>query len=283
MITILTPTYNRIHTLSKLYQTLIEQTSQDFEWLVIDDGSTDETSVLIKEYIRDNKINVRYCYKENGGKHTALNVGFKEAVGEWIFIVDSDDWLKHSTVEFLANESCKLDGSYNSISTLRVFDSEKVIGEEFPDSLETYLDRAYKNVTGDKADLIRKKALSGFSFPVFLDEKFMAESPLFIWLGSTGKTKFINYKGYVCEYLPNGLTDNSIINRHKCVNSTLFVYYNQYKKLKLNQLKAKAAINWWRFRIFKTIDSSINTRVPLIFLPLGLVLYINDRIKKKIK
>lgn len=283
MITILTPTYNREQTLRSLYESLVDQTQRDFEWLIIDDGSNDSTENLIAEFIKVSPFSIRYVKKENGGKHSALNIGFKEAKYDWIFMVDSDDTLRNRTIETLNNEISQLSIEFNSVSILRVYTDGSVIGEEFPSGLNSYLDKIYSAVKGDKADVIRKSALVNFSFPIYPNEKFMAESPLFIWLGSEGKTKFINYKGYVCEYLPDGLTDSSIKNRHKCTNSTLFVYYNQYEKLKSNDLKAKAAINWWRFRIFKTIDSSVNNRIPFIFFPLGLFLYINDRIKKKIK
>ena len=79
--TIFTPTYNRAYILENLYNDLKKQTFKDFEWLIVDDGSTDNTKELIDRFINDNKIDIKYIYKENGGKHTAINTGAKNAQG----------------------------------------------------------------------------------------------------------------------------------------------------------------------------------------------------------
>jgi len=101
MITILTPTYNRKHTLRRAYDSLINQTNKDFEWLVIDDGSKDDTKELIDEFISENKITIKYFFKENGGKHTALNFGTNKAKGELVLILDSDDYLSNDAIELV--------------------------------------------------------------------------------------------------------------------------------------------------------------------------------------
>ena len=80
-ITIFTPTYNRAHTLVRTYNSLCQQTCKDFEWLIIDDGSTDNTYEIVQEWIEESDFKIRYIYKENGGKHTALNVAFKNSHG----------------------------------------------------------------------------------------------------------------------------------------------------------------------------------------------------------
>ena len=284
MITIITPTYNRAHTLPILYKSLVEQNSKNFEWLIIDDGSVDNTADIIRGFISESNIKIRYFKKGNGGKHTALNMGFKKTLTDWILIVDSDDFLKQCSIKYLIEEVSKLNNDYISISFLKAYPDGRTVGNNFDKSvnLKTYLDRINQNISGDKADLIRTDALKGFVFPEFNGENFMAESPMFLWLSKKGKTKFINFDGYICEYLDGGLSDNSINNRHKCVHSTLYVYSNQYKNLPSKKLKIKAAVNWWRFKIFKRIDVVNNNRIPIIFFPLGLILYANDKIKKRV-
>ena len=91
MLTILTPTYNRGYIINKAYESLIKQSNKDFEWLVVDDGSNDNTEEIVKKFIEEDKIKIRYLHKENGGKHTALNVGINNAHGDLILILDSDD------------------------------------------------------------------------------------------------------------------------------------------------------------------------------------------------
>ncbi len=86
------PTYNRAHTLPRLYSSLCEQTFKDFEWIIVDDGSTDETAEVVKPWLKAAPFRVRYFWKPNGGKHTAINRGVQEAVGRFLAISDSDDW-----------------------------------------------------------------------------------------------------------------------------------------------------------------------------------------------
>ena len=90
-VTVLTPTFNRGGGLEKLYESLKRQSCKDFEWLVVDDGSTDGTDNLIGQLQEKSEFPVRYIYKSNGGKHTALNVGIQTICSELTFIVDSDD------------------------------------------------------------------------------------------------------------------------------------------------------------------------------------------------
>lgn len=278
MITILTPTYNREKTLPRLFQSLMEQSSYDFEWLVIDDGSCDGSEKLVSGYRKLAPFQVRYIKKFNGGKHTALNIGFKESEREWIFVVDSDDWLQNDCIEKISNHVQVIPENFHSLSILRQNEKGDVIGDCFTDGLSNYLDRVYANIKGDKGDVFRKSALTGFSFPEYPGENFMAESPLFIWLGKFGNTKFINYPGYICEYQPGGLSDMSVRNRLRCINSTLYVYEKQYELLDRFLLKSKAAINWWRFRLKNPLIKT-SYRPPIIYLPFGLLLCLNDRFK----
>lgn len=278
MITILTPTYNREKLLVRLAESLLSQTSYDFEWLIVDDGSNDDTSKIIDRYKGECPFPVRIIYKENGGKHTALNVGFDEAKGDWVFIVDSDDWLESCCIDKVGALINEVGDEVGAVSMLRRFEDGSVIGHRFPGDLNDYIDRIDYEVKGDKADLFRMSALDGFHFPVFEGEKFMAESPLFIWLGARYKTKFVNYSGYICEYQASGLSGSSIKNRYRCYRSAMYVYEVQYKNLRSKKNKFKAAVNWWRFSFMrKKCDSE--SRVPLFYLLFGVCLIVNDVFK----
>ena len=102
LITVLTPTYNRAKLLERLYQSLCQQTYQDFEWIVVNDGSKDNTDEVVQSFVAEKKINILYIKQENGGKHRAVNRGVKEAKGELLFIADSDDWLLPNSLETVA-------------------------------------------------------------------------------------------------------------------------------------------------------------------------------------
>ena len=101
LLTIITPTYNREELLPRLYESLLKQTEQDFQWMIIDDGSTDHTQKLIKQYQSDNKIEIQYIYQNNGGKHRALNNGIQRIHTELTFIVDSDDYLREDATAII--------------------------------------------------------------------------------------------------------------------------------------------------------------------------------------
>ena len=276
MITVLTPTYNRSPTLTRLFNSLNEQTNKNFEWLIVDDGSTDNTKDLIQKFEEKADFPVKYLFKENGGKHTALNMGF-DAINKknWIYLVDSDDWLPHDVIEFAINEIRYLSDEYVSISMLKAHGDGNVVGGLFPKGLNSYIERQIQGVKGDKADVIRADVLSEFQFPEYDGERFMAESPLFLYLSKAGKTNFVNNIAYYCEYLDDGLSRQSVSNRYDNINGTLFVYQNQYQVYSNTQLKIKAAINWWRFRCGKkTVESGF--RPSYIFLPFGMALYAKD-------
>ena len=102
MITVFTPTYNRAYILPKLYESLCNQTCKDFEWLVVDDGSTDETPALLQKWQAEKKIAMNIISRKNGGKSTAINLGIQNANGNLFFIVDSDDFLTDNAIEVIS-------------------------------------------------------------------------------------------------------------------------------------------------------------------------------------
>ncbi|MBO5137511.1 MAG: glycosyltransferase family 2 protein [Spirochaetaceae bacterium] len=105
IVTIFTPTYNRAYSLSQLYKSLCSQTSSDFEWIIVDDCSSDNTKSLVREWIEEKKISITYFLQpQNGGKHRAINKGVELAKGELFFIVDSDDFLTDDAVESIVSE-----------------------------------------------------------------------------------------------------------------------------------------------------------------------------------
>lgn len=281
-LTIITPTFNRFHTLAKLHDSLKCQTYKNFEWLIIDDGSTDSTMDLIRSFQESNNgFPITCINKTNGGKHTALNVAFEIVQTDWLCIVDSDDWLDHDCVEIIVNKLNSLNSNVGCLITHRKYPNGKINGDIFKEGEHSYLIRAYNRIHGDKFEVFRSSILNEFRFPVFDGEKFMSESPLHMYIGRVTRTYFHNYAGYIGDYLEQGLTQNSVSNRHKCNNSTLYVYYNRYGTLKYSIPKLMSAVNWWRFKFSsKKKLNSIRQKVPFIYAPLGFILYLFDLSKK---
>lgn len=126
MLTIFTPTFNRAHTLPRLYESLLNQTDYNFEWLIVDDGSSDDTSNLIETF-KDEKFPIRYIYQNNGGKHIASNVGLKAAKGDIFVVLDSDDWFYPNAVQVF-NEKFKNNEDMKALITLDTYENGDVVG-----------------------------------------------------------------------------------------------------------------------------------------------------------
>ena len=173
-LTVFTPTYNRAHTLGRLYKSLCAQTCRDFDWLVIDDGSTDETAALVQSFIDDGKIQIRYIYKENGGLYTGYNVAYSIIETELNVCIDSDDAMPKNAVErILSFWKNKGSERYCGLLGLDVdMDNGVPIGGPFPEGLtECYFPELHaKNIhRGDTKQVMRtdlmKKVAPQVGFP----------------------------------------------------------------------------------------------------------------------
>ena len=212
-ITVFTPTYNRGYLLDKLYESLLKQTNTDFEWLIIDDGSNDNTSNIINKFIDDDKIRIRYFYQENGGKHRAINKGLDIAEGELFFIVDSDDTLIPTAIELVLEKYKSVENcpEFAGISFNRGYSEKEIIGKTFSSEFMdcTNLERGKNNILGDKSEIYRTEILRNIKFPEIEGENFMSEIVLWNEVARQGyKLRWYNEIIYICNYLEDGLTVN---------------------------------------------------------------------------
>ena len=218
-VTVLTPTYNRLNTLVNCFQSLLKQSSKDFEWLIIDDGSSDETKQIVDQFIRKADFKVSYIFKENGGKHTALNRGIKEVTTELTLVLDSDDTLTSNAIEIIVREWVNYKGNLKicGLCFLRGYDENQQIGSKFPNDyfLSNRIETENLGVTGDKIEIIRTNVLKEFPFPEISEEKFIAESVVWIRIAQKYSMVYINRIIYITEYLEGGLTRTGRILRLK--------------------------------------------------------------------
>lgn len=195
--TIFTPTYNRAHCIYRVYKCLLNQTFTDFEWLIVDDGSNDNTKEVINSFIDENRINIRYYYKSNGGKHTAINYGVKYAQGEYFLIADSDDEFISTTLEIYNNVLNMIPiNDYDKFkgAILRCMDGEKKIpiGKKFPkkifisNDIEAYF--KYK-LNYEKWSIVKTSVMKEFPFPELQGIKYYPETV--IWQKMAEKYKTI--------------------------------------------------------------------------------------------
>lgn len=212
-LTILTPCYNRAYSISKLYDSLCRQSSGSFEWLVVDDGSTDITKELITKYKEEAKIKIEYVYQRNGGKHRALNNGIKRIKSKLTIIVDSDDWLAEDAVETILEygEKYSNNNSIACISFHKMFSNGMISGpnykkKEFIDNLISY--RINKHVVGEGAEVFYTEKLKEFPFLEIPGERFLSEGYSWLRMALKYDTVYVDKAIYIFDYLPDGLTKN---------------------------------------------------------------------------
>ena len=254
MITILTPTFNRAHLLPRLFESLTHQTDFNFEWLVMDDGSTDGTSDLFagKTFLSA-PFPIRYYRQENGGKHRALNAGVKQAKGDFIFIADSDDWLLPQSVAIVGQHASAIadDNTFAGVAGLDVFDDERIVGTGLPQDIIdcNAMDIRYRyHVDGDLKEVFKTTVLQEFPFPEIQDEKFCPEQLVWFRIAQKYKLRYFNTPIYVAEYQLNGITASIIRVRMLAPQATCMMYAEMLAYKIPFKEKIKAAINFWRFK-----------------------------------
>lgn len=213
-ITVFTPTYNRAYIIENLYHSLQRQTFKNFEWVVVDDGSTDNTEALFKAIQSENKFfPVIYKKISNGGKHRAINIGVSLANGELFFIVDSDDYLTDNALERIIEISESIDEEdrihFAGVCGKKGKNNQEVVGTSFEGkTLDiSFLEQKKYNITGDQAEVFFTKILCEYPFPEFDNESFLTEAIVWERIANAGYLmRYFNDVIYICDYLPDGLS-----------------------------------------------------------------------------
>jgi glycosyltransferase len=258
-ISILTPTYNRGKLLLPLYESLKNLTFEDFEWLIVDDGSEDDTEQYALSWIAHNIQNaefpIRYIKKSNGGKHTAINRGVREANGELILILDSDDTLPADSLATIAHyyEQCKGYKDCAGVCGLMAHHDGQLIGTGFPKDpmYESALQFRYAkkgNVTGDLLEVYKTSVMREFPFPEIENEKFCPESLVWNRIANKYKLFCFNKVIYYRDYLEGGLTSKIVKIRMKSPIASTMTYAEMLAYDISLKWKIRSAINYWRFK-----------------------------------
>lgn len=284
-LTIFTPTYNRGKYLPLIYKSLCEQTCKDFEWLVVDDGSTDTTSTIMQRIMQDtlHEFPINYYYKPNGGKHTAINMGVEKSNGKLFLILDSDDELPPNAVDDVIDKYKTIaDAEYCcGVCGLIAHRDGKLIGCGFPvDCFEANsLDLRYKyNVTGDLKEVFKTDVLREYPFPEFYGERFCPEALIWNRIAQKYTLKCFNKVFYYADYLDGGLTDNIVKIRMKSPIASMMCYSELNKMNIPFKHRLKAAINYWRFRFcLKNSNNPVNINVLWWWvIPIAYVMHRHD-------
>lgn len=231
-ITVFTPTYNRAEKLQILYDSLCRQTRQGFIWLIVDDGSTDNTELAVNKWIHDGTLNIQYYKQDNRGKMRAHNYGAQLCNTKYFVCVDSDDYLVDDAIEIMETNIPLIDEDDNIIGIIlqrKLSDSD---GKSFSltgnyTTLKNLYDSGFK---GETTLLFKTEMLRLFPFPVVDGEKFITENISYSLIDQKYKYLFISKAVTICEYNPDGYTMNllSLYKNNPCgyVN-----YFNQLADL----------------------------------------------------
>ena len=284
LLTVFTPTYNRAHLLGRVYASLQKQTCRDFEWVIVDDGSTDNTEAVVGEFIADADFPIRYFRQPNGGKHRAVNRGVREARGELLLIVDSDDLLLDNSIYIIKNryEDIRFNEGFAGVCGLDIYPNGNLIGFGLPDEhidCDALRVRFEHNVVGDLKEVFRTSVLKEFPFPEFEGERFCPEALVWFRIAQKYKMRFFNEPIYVADYLPDGLTKRIVRIRmdSPMASTTHYSELNSYSVPWAQKLKA--AINYWRFW-FCLKDKSRAPKLACAWYfakPLGWLMHLRDR------
>ena len=197
--TVFTPTYDRAHTLDRVYSSLCKQTFTDFEWVIVDDGSTDGTADLVAGWRKENLFPINYEKQSNQGKHIAVNRGAQLARGELFLIADSDDSFPSDALQVFHESWAEIPESerqnYTGVTGLCVDPSDKIVGDKFPLDVfdSTPADCFYRHgITGEKWGCHRTDVIRQFPFPALQGFRFFAEGIIWNAIGRVYKTRYIN-------------------------------------------------------------------------------------------
>lgn len=296
--TVFTPTFNRAHFLHRLFLSLRAQSFDDFEWIVVDDGSTDNTAEIMSSIMKEAPFPVKFFRQENQGKHVAINTGVKHASGVFFFIVDSDDYL---TTDSLLKNVCyckqiESDNSFAGVAGMRGYEngqpqfllpkkwsfsyraSVKAVERSFIDSSYYYF-RDKLHIGGDRAEVIKTDILRQHKFPHFVGENFMSEDYLWCQLAEEGyKFRWFNEVTYLGERQDDGLVKNMkslCLHNPKgmaCVNNLISGHHTASLSRRLRSCAVYFKYSYLAGeRIFKSIQKS---HFKVIAFPVGILVYL---------
>ena len=306
MITVFTPAYNRAKFLPRVYDSLCKQTFKDFEWVIVDDGSVDDTRSVVEEFsvlgfefsgdraqshnTQHSTLNtntIRYFYQENGGKHRAINRGVKEAKGELFLILESDDTLPPNSLELINHyfQQIKDDASFGGVCGYMAHHDGTVIGHgcDLPVIDANSIEMRYQyHIQGDMLEVFRTSVMREIPFPDITGEKFVPEALVWNRIACKYRLRVFHEVVYYRDYLDGGLTDKIVKIRMTSPIASMMTYAELNGYDIPFRSKVKAAINYWRFRFCS--DAKEKPALKWWYhwtMPIGWGMHLKDRRRER--
>lgn len=281
-LTVFTPAYNRAHTIGRTYESLCRQTCQDFEWLVVDDGSQDNTKALIEGWIKENKISIRYIYQQNQGMHGAHNTAYANITTKLNTCIDSDDYMPDDAVEKIVTFWEK-HGSDKYAGILALDQEENtgnIIGTKFPENMkESTLQGFYAaGGKGDKKLVYRTDIINKYPpYPLFEGERYVGLAYKYMLIDQDYKLLTLNEPLVIVEYQSDGSSYNMF--KQYWRNPKGFAFFRKTEMVTTKSLKRKfmVCIHYVSSSIIsknkKFIQESPCKFLTVLAIPAGYLLY----------
>jgi Glycosyltransferases involved in cell wall biogenesis len=285
LFTVFTATFNRRHTLLRLFESLEMQTLRDFEWLVVDDGSTDGTDELMRELEQRATFPLRYYYQSNGGKHVASNLAVDLAAGQLFTTLDSDDALLPHALRRLADHWRSIPKDrrheFSGVTCLCERQDGTIVGDAFPESPDGVLDSdpiamMPFGVAGEKWGFHGTDIMRQHRFPEFAGEHFIPEGLVWNRIGSKYRVRYVNEALRVYFDEQDSLSKRNVELRSRNPRGSQMFYLEQSRFAPTALLRYKSVINYIRFSLHGHLSIAINLGTLALF-PAGLALWLLDR------
>lgn len=238
-ISILTATYNRANLLSKLYESITNNlnTNIEVEWLIMDDGSTDETKQVVETFVKENKLEIKYFFQENQGKMQAINNLIENTTGDLIIECDSDDYFTNNAFEIMKDEYEKNVAHMEKVYAfcfLKYDQTGKNMGNNFKNEITTMFDLYFKEgEDGEKALVFNTQLRKQYKYELENGERFVTEARMFHKMDEKYKMICINKPIMICEYQNEGYTRNII----KQFKENPYGYFEYFKEILQKNMK----------------------------------------------
>lgn len=292
-ITIFTPTFNRAYCLINLYNSLCIQTCNDFEWLIIDDGSTDGTEKLVESWIKEEKVHIRYMWKKNGGMHTGHNVALDNIHTDLNVCIDSDDYMTETAVnDILIHWNLYGNDDFAGILALDAYSDGKIVSsKKFPEGVHSGKYCRLKTdygLIGDIKFIYKTSIIKKYpKYPVFENENFTPLGYIYRLIDQDFDMLFLNKVVCIVEYMEDGSTKNIIKQyfnnpngfRYSRLVTMKYSYSLRDKIMQSSHFIAESIISK-KFNLFKGNEEKL---ITFFSIPMGILMYLYLCFKLKFK
>ena len=293
-LTVFTPAYNRAHTLKRTYESLCRQTCKDFCWLIIDDGSTDNTRKVVEGWIGEGLIPIRYIYQQNQGMHGAHNTAYRNIDTLLNVCIDSDDYMPDDAVEQILKcwQEHQNEEQIAGIYGLDITTKGNVIGTQFPPEMKktTYYGFYEAGGIGDKKLVYRTDVITRYpEYPIFEGEKYVGLAYKYMLIDQEYELVTLNHPLVVVDYQPDGSSYNMY--KQYWNNPRGFAFFRKtemqtaktlIRKLKIctHYVSSSIMCHNWRF-----VQESPKKLLTILCVPSGVALFllIQNKVKKNAK